>query len=283
MGGILAVSFIIASATAKSVGKWLVQGMHVTEFWMPFFAGALFVLPLILCVFLLEQIPPPTASDIALRTERLPMTAKQRRDFVMSFLPGIILLVVTYVMLSVIRDFRDKFSNEIWIEAGYGKSFSIFTTTEMPAFIIITIMMGLLILVKNNFRALVINHVMVVTGFGVALVATILFSAGMLPVIPWMVLNGLGLYMGYIPFNVMMFERMIASFKRPANVGFLIYISDSFAYLGSICILLYKNFGQHNLSWISFFSGMIYVVCTIGIVFTIFSQLYFNRKKHLTS
>ena len=124
---------------------------------------------------------------------------------------------------------------------------------------------------------------MVVTGFGIALVSTILFNTGNLQVVPWMVLNGLGLYMGYIPFNVMMFERMIASFKRPANVGFLIYISDSFAYLGSICILLYKNFGQHNLSWMSFFSTMIYIVCTIGIVFTIFSQLYFNRKKHLTS
>lgn len=283
MGAVLAVSFIFSSGVVKSVGKWLVVDIHVSEFWMPFFTGLIFILPIIILVFLLEQIPPPTAQDIALRTERLPMTAQQRKDFVMSFLPGILMLVVTYVMLSVIRDFRDNFGADIWKEAGYGKSPEIFTTTEIPTSILVLIMMSLVMLVKNNFRALVINHVMVITGFTLALVSTFLFSTHIIGAVPWMICNGLGLYMGYVPFNVMMFERMIASFKRPANVGFLMYISDSFAYLGSIVILFYRNFGQHNLSWIRFFTLMIYIVCIIGIVFTIFSQLYFNRKRHLTN
>ena len=91
-------------------------------------------------------------------------------------------------------------------------------------------------LIKDNFKALVVNHAMVFIGFALALISTFLFSIHAIGAIPWMICNGLGLYMGYIPFNVMLFERMIASFKRPANVGFLIYISDSFAYLGSICI-----------------------------------------------
>lgn len=283
MGAVLAVSFIFSSGVVKSVGKWLVVDMHVTEFWMPFFAGLIFIVPIIILVFLLEQIPPPTAEDIELRTERLPMTAEQRRDFIMSFLPGILMLVVTYVMLSVIRDFRDNFGADIWKEAGFGKSPEIFTTTEIPTSILVLAMMSLVMLIKNNFRALVVNHAMVIVGFGLALVSTFLFSTGVISAIPWMICNGLGLYMGYVPFNVMMFERMIASFKRPANVGFLMYISDSFAYLGSITILFYKEFGQHNVSWIRFFTLMIYIVCTTGITFTIFSQLYFNRKRHITS
>jgi hypothetical protein len=283
MGAVLTVSFIFSSGLVKSVGKWLVVDIHVSEFWMPFFTGLIFILPIILFVFLLEQIPPPTREDIELRTERLPMTAQQRREFVMSFLPGIIMLVITYIGLSVIRDFRDSFAADIWKEAGFEKSPSIFTTTEIPTSIIVLVMMSFLILVKNNFRALVINHLMVVTGFGIAIISTVLFSIGTISAVPWMILNGLGLYMGYVPFNCMMFERMIASFKRPANVGFLMYIADSFGYLGSIGVLFYKEFGQHNVSWIRFFSLMIYLVCSIGIVFTVFSQLYFNRKKHLTS
>jgi hypothetical protein len=283
MGAVLAVSFIFSSGLVKSVGKWLVVDIHISEFWMPFFAGLIFIVPIIILVFLLEQIPPPTAMDIELRTKRLPMTAQQRKDFVMSFLPGILMLVVTYVMLSVMRDFRDNFGADIWKEAGFGKSPEIFTTTEIPTSILVLVMMSLVMLIKDNFKALVVNHAMVIIGFALALISTFLFSIHAIGAIPWMICNGLGLYMGYIPFNVMLFERMIASFKRPANVGFLIYISDSFAYLGSICILLYKNFGQHNLSWISFFSTMVYIVCSIGIVFTIFSQLYFNKKKHLTS
>jgi len=283
MGAVLTVSFIFSSGLVKSVGKWLVVDVHVSEFWMPFFTGLIFILPIILFVFLLEQIPPPTAEDIALRTERLPMTAEQRRDFVRSFLPGIVLLVITYIGLSVIRDFRDSFAADIWKEAGFGKSPEIFTTTEIPTSIIVLAMMSFLILVKDNFKALVINHVMVVTGFGIAILSTFLYSTQVISAVPWMIFNGLGLYMGYVPFNCMMFERMIASFKRPANVGFLMYIADSFGYLGSIGVLFYKEFGQHNISWIRFFSLMIYLVCTTGIIFTVFSQMYFNKKKHLTS
>jgi len=283
MGAVLAVSFIFSSGLVKSVGKWLVVDIHISEFWMPFFAGLIFIVPIIILVFLLEQIPPPTAQDIELRTVRLPMTAQQRKDFVMSFLPGILMLVVTYVMLSVMRDFRDNFGADIWKEAGFGKSPEIFTTTEIPTSILVLIMMSLVMLIKDNFKALVVNHAMVIVGFGLALVSTFLFSIQAIGAIPWMICNGLGLYMGYVPFNVMMFERMIASFKRPANVGFLMYISDSFAYLGSIVILFYKEFGQHNISWIRFFTLMIYIVCSTGITFTVFSQIYFNRKKHLTS
>ena len=283
MGAVLTVSFIFSSGLVKSVGKWLVVDVNVSEFWMPFLTGAIFIVPIALFVFLLEQIPKPTAEDIELRTERLPMTAQQRKDFVKSFLPGIILLVITYIGLSIIRDFRDSFAADIWKEAGFEKSPAIFTTTEIPTSIIVLVIMSFLILVKSNFKALVINHIMVVTGFGIAILSTFLYSTGVIGAVPWMIFNGLGLYMGYVPFNCMMFERMIASFKRPANVGFLMYIADSFGYLGSIGVLFYKEFGQHNISWIRFFSLMIYIVCTIGIVFTIFSQLYFNRKKHLTS
>lgn len=283
MGAVLTVSFIFSSGFVKSVGKWLMVNYQVNEFNMPYLTGAIFIIPILFFVFLLEQIPAPNNEDKALRTERLPMSKTQRQDFIKTFLPGIIMLVITYIMLSVIRDFRDNFAADIWKEAGFEKVPSIFTTTEIPASIIILVMMSFLILVKNNFAALRINHWMIIVGFGIAFAATVAFLLNAISPVWWMTLNGLGLYMGYVPFNCMLFERMIAAFKKPANVGFLMYIADSFGYLGSIGVLLYKEFGSHNISWITFFSTMLIGVSALGILFTVFSQFYFSKKKQAIS
>ena len=45
---------------------------------------------------------------------------------------------------------------------------------------------------------------------------------------------GLGTYLGYLPFNCLLFDRLIAAFGSVANAGFFIYVADSFGYLGSV-------------------------------------------------
>jgi hypothetical protein len=57
-----------------------------------------------------------------------------------------------------------------------------------------------------------------------------------------MTISGFGMYICYIPFNGIYFDRMIAAFDIKGNVGFLIYIVDSFGYLGSVLILLVQEF-----------------------------------------
>jgi hypothetical protein len=58
--------------------------------------------------------------------------------------------------------------------------------------------------------------------------------------------------MGYIPFNCVLFERLIATFRYAANVGFLIYLADSYGYLGSVAVILSKNVLHIQLSWTKF-------------------------------
>lgn len=277
MGSVLAISFIFSSGMVKSIGKWLMNDVHVSEFWMPFATGAIFFAPMLLFVFLLEQIPPPSAEDKALRSERLPMTKKERREFVQHFLPGLVVLVLTYVLLSVIRDFRDNFVSNIWQELG-NNSASVFTETEIPISIAILACMSLLMLIRKNSHALKMNHYMVITGFVITGISTLAYAKNIIPAESWMILNGLGLYLGYIPFNVVLFERLIAAARKPANVGFLMYIADSFGYLGSIGILLFKNFGQTEMSYAGFFMNALYVLSIAGIILTLFSLLYFNTK-----
>jgi hypothetical protein len=48
--------------------------------------------------------------------------------------------------------------------------------------------------------------------------------------------------MTYIPYNSILFDRMLAAFKYAANVGFLFYVADPFDYLASVTVLLRKLF-----------------------------------------
>jgi hypothetical protein len=97
----------------------------------------------------------------------------------------------------------------------------------------------------------------------------------------WIILVGLGLYLGYVPFNSVLFDRLIATFKYVSNVGFLIYLADSFGYLGSISVLFYKNFGQIEVSWLVFFINISYVVSILGSLLMLASLGYFLRKHQL--
>lgn len=278
IGAVLCISFIFSSGVVKNVGKTIVLSGYASEMWMPFLTGAFFVLPMVLFTWLLDHTPKPTEEDVRLRTIRKPMTGEERKTFVRAFLPGISMIVATYVLLTILRDFRDNFSNEIYTELGFGGNAGIFTTTETWVSVIVLVCISLLILVKNNMRAFVINHYVIIGGYAIALIATLLFNINELSPILWMTAVGTGLYLSYVPFNALYYERMIASYRLNANVGFLIYISDSFGYLGSVVLLLVKELVGIHVSWLNFFTTIVTVICCVGIVGTAIALVYFKKK-----
>ncbi|HVI45442.1 MAG TPA: DUF5690 family protein [Chitinophaga sp.] len=278
MGAVLSISFIFSSGFVKSVGKMTVVDWGISETWMPFVTGLVFIGPILLFILLLEQIPAPSTADEALRTKRAPMNKQERKKFLHAFLPGLILLIGSYVLLTVLRDMRDNFAADIWKDLGFGSAAGIFTQTEIPISVAIIVILGMLVFVKNNFHAFMLNHFIVITGFLIALISTLLFRQHRLDPVWWMTLTGLGLYMGYIPFNCIFFERLIAVFKYVSNVGFIMYVADSFGYLGSVGVMLAKNCGGINLSWSQFFMNAVFGVCVTGIVMMIVSSLYFKKR-----
>lgn len=283
MGAVLSISFIFSSGFVKSVGKIVTVNWGVSEFWMPFTTGLIFIVPILIFILLLEQIPAPSAEDERLRTKRAPMSKQDRKKFLQLCMPGLVLLIASYVLLTVLRDMRDNFAADIWKDLGFGKQPAIFTQTEVPISIAILLMMSLLVFVKNNVKALLLNHLIVMIGFVLAGVSTLLFREHMISPVWWMTLTGLGLYMGYIPFNCIFFERLIAAFKYVSNVGFIIYVADSFGYLGSVGVLLFKNFSGISLSWSQFFMDVVLMVSGLGIIMMFISSVYFKRKLQPTS
>ncbi len=274
----LCASFIFAAGFVKTMGKWVLQNWGIGEFWMPLAVAGICAGPLVFFVWLLEQLPPPSESDIQLRTKREPMLAKSRWKFSYEFGLGLVLLVSAYVLLTAYRDFRDNFAPEIWQALGYGNSSDIFAYTETPVAVFILIIISLLFLIKDNFIALMTYHFLIFTGFLLVGLSTWAFESQLISPVLWMILLGIGLYLGYVPFNSLMFDRLLGAFRYVGNVGFIMYLSDSFGYLGSVAVLFYKNFGQVNLSWLDFFIAASYLMAFGGTFLTLLAGIYFWIK-----
>jgi MFS family permease len=278
IGAVMAVSFIFAGGFTRSVALWLRDSWQVGEQWLAFVTGCLFIVPLALLLYLLEKTPPPDENDVLERTQRLPMTGKERRQFFKRFGSGVIAVTVGYLFLTIMRDVRDNFMVNIFSELGYGSKPAIFTQTETSISLVILLVMGLLVFVRKNIRALKLVHVVVITGFLLAGISSALFITGLLNGLLWMQLVGLGLYMGYIPFNCIFFERLIAAFKITGNVGFLIYVVDAWGYLGSSAVMLSKEVFKLNLTWTQFYPISVVIFCIVGLLGTIYSWIYFSRN-----
>ena len=278
LGVALSTSFIVSSGVVKSVGLFVMDSWGFSEFWMPAITGALFVLPLLFFTWLLEKIPKPTQEDIELRSERIPMTGKDRKYLLLKFSFPITIWVLFYTFLTAFRDFRDNFSRELWDTIGYKGDVSVYSSSEtLVAFIVLSVL-GFAFYFRDNRKALFFYQILLLVGSISLGFSTFLFHSGNLNPFTWMVVSGFGLYICYVPFNCLFFDRFIGAFRIKGNAGFLIYLADAFGYLGSVAVLLYKNFGQPSLSWIDFFMYSAYSVAGIGVVVTISSILYLKRK-----
>jgi MFS family permease len=279
LGVALSTSFIVSSGVVKSVGFFVMDSLHFSAFWMPAITGLLFVGPLLFFAWMLERIPKPSAEDISLRSERIPMTNKDRKKVVLQFLFPITIWVLFYTYLTAFRDFRDNFARELWDSIGYKDDIGVYTSSEIIVAFIVLLVLGAAFYFRDNMKALFFYQILLLLGSVSIGVSTFLFHTQNISPFSWMVVSGFGLYICYVPFNCLFFDRFIAAFKIKGNAGFFIYIADAFGYLGSVAVLLYKNFGQPNLSWLDFFMDGAYLIALMGIVVTISSMIYLNRKK----
>lgn len=278
LGVALCSSFIVSSGAVKSIGFLVMDILEISQFWMPAVTGAIFLIPFILFAFMLNNMPEPTSEDKQLRAERKTMTSNDRKIVFKTFFFPIIILVIFYVLLTALRDFRDNFSREIWDALGFEGNTSIYTVSEIPIAILVLLVIGCFGFIKNNFKAFISYHYLLIFGTISIGLSTFLFQMEITSSLFWMISVGFGLYVCYVPFNCIFFDRMIATFHIRGNAGYLIYIADAFGYLGSMTVLLYKNFGQNTVSWLHFFIYCTYLIAIIGIIISIVSLSYFIRK-----
>jgi hypothetical protein len=290
----LACSFIIASGVFKDVGRALVAGETIrffsipianpfpplSEFWMPAATGMLFAPAFLLSVWLLNQVPEPTRDDVVLRTEREPMTGARRRQFLLAYLPGLLPLIIAYVFLTVFRDYRDNYMVDVLKELGYmtEKNRASMTNMELGVAFGVLTTMSLLYLIKDNRRGLVAVLALVACGFLIIGAATILHRGGTISGFWWVALIGFGGYMAYVPYNSVLFDRLMASTQFVGTAVFCIYLADSAGYTGSCIIQIGKDVLLARTSrteFLQYFSLFLSVVGTLSILA---GGLYFWRR-----
>jgi len=278
LGAAMASSFIVSSGLVKGVGRFLIDEWTVSETWMPFFTGLVFLPVLLIGTWLLHKLPPPTEHDVNLRTERVPMNSAERSSFFKRFTPGIIFSVLIYVGLTIFRDLRDNFAVEFWTGYGYSNTPFLLIFSEVPIAIIVLIIIASMIFIRNNKHAFYINlFVTLFSGLFLFLITVLLIFDRFDPVY-WMILAGFAMYLPYIIFHTVYFERWIAYFKIKSNIGFLMYISDATGYLGSTFILLFKNFNSYQISWIDFFKISGLATSILIIILSVLTFLYFKKQ-----
>ncbi len=277
LGAGLSTSYIVASGAVKSVGAlWL--GAGLSESWMPFVTGLCFAPLFVVAVWLLRQLPPPSPRDEAARTKRGPMTGPQRRAFLQRYAFGLITLTGLYMFLTAYRDFRDNFAAEIWSALGWGDEPAVFTASELPVALLVMAALASIYRIRGNRVALLAIHALMAAGTVLIGGATLLFDAGVISGAVWMVALGIGLYLAYVPYGCVLFDRLIAATGTVGTAVFMIYVTDAFGYAGSVGLLLFKNFGGAELSWLAFFRVFSYATALACTTAFIASAAYFARR-----
>lgn len=272
----LGSSFILADGVSKSVGVSLLN-WGVAENWMPFAAGLLYAIPFLIFVWMLTQIPRPTAEEVADRAERQPMTQKDRIQLVKQLWPGILTISLLYLFASLLRGIRSDFAPEIWHYLGYDGVPSIYSQTEIWVTVGILVINGSLVLIKRNYLAFFISLSAIATGYLLLVIAG-WWGVHSMNSFWLIVLTGFGIYLPYLTITTSVFERMIAITRHKANIGFLMYIVDSIGYLGYNVLLIAAGFIFPNWNLPQLFFSWITILGFAGLALSAGSGIYFKQK-----
>jgi hypothetical protein len=274
----MCISFIVASGAVKAVGKVFLD-IGVSQFWMPVVTGGVFLPFLVIAAYALELVPDPNEEDIRTRTERAPMSGAERIKLLKEFLPGFAVMIMFYMALSAIRDFRDNFAPELWRAFGYSTPPARFAVPEAIVSLIVSIPIVLFaIFLRDNVRTLVAYHILIIFGMVVVGVLALGYKFKAVSGAVFMIGSGAGLYFAYIPFSNIIWDLILAMFKYKGTSGFLMYVCDSLGYTASTAVILVKNFAEQNIKWDDFYVWLCVGMAVIGVVAMTFALIYFLAK-----
>lgn len=276
----LCASFILAGGVTKTVGSKLLNA-GVSEDWMPAAAGLIYLTPLIVGVWMLRRIPPPSRTDIQHRHEREVMSRADRVAMVRRHAVGLIPIVLMYIILTVVRSLRDDFGVEIWRDLGFVAKPVNYSASELWVMLGVTLVTGLPFLIANNGRAFFTSLAICTSGFVCIALALLLLDAGMISPFLFMVLTGVGLYLPYVAVHTTVFERLLAWTRQKGNLGFLMYVADAAGYLGYAGLLVVKTLKliDTRSDMATFFKTVCWVGCLSGVACVAITWCYFAVRR----
>ena len=277
LSAVLCASFIMSSGVVKSIGQWLIQDMGFDPFQMPMITGLMFLPPLFCSVWLLQTTPVPDAGDRRERSERKAMNRAARWSFFKAFWPGLCLILLVYVAITLLRTIRDDFGVEIWRDMGVTEEPWGYATSEFIVAVCVTVLNAGAIWITHNLTAIRVTLGLMCCSFLLVGAAAGMQVLGWLGPLAFMVACGIGLYLPYVVFHTTVFERLVAVSGRPANLGFLLYLADSLGYLGYAVILFAREAFETTDEVLPYFLELLVVIAMLSLVSLLFAMVYFQR------
>lgn len=283
LGLAMSVSVIFASGWVKAVGLWTIQTLGISTFWMPAVTGGLFIPLLLFSLALLYCLPPPNEQDIAQRTSRAPMSRDDRRRFFRNYFWGVVALVGSYICLITYRGLRDDFMDLILADLGYELQASDFAGIETKVGLVVILVLCSLWFFKSNRLAVWSCMMLIAIGAIVTGVSTLLIQYGVLGPKAFFIVNGIGLYIAYVPIQSILLDRLLASLETVATAAFLIAVADAFGYVSIVGIYLTKNVylevTDKEINWAQLLMFVSYIVAIVVPIGMLFCAFYFDRKR----
>jgi hypothetical protein len=270
----LCASFILADGVCKSAGAWLLN-RGIPERWMPAVAGLVFLLPLLLFVWMLTAIPSPDHADLAHRSERVPMNRADRAGMLRRHGPGIIAIVLAYLLISIARGIRADFAPEIWQALGATAAPATFSSSEVFVALGVLFANGLSVLIVDNHKAFFASIAVGLAGCTLMIASLVARQQGLIDSFPFMVLLGLGLYLPYVAVHTTIFERLIAMTRDRGNLGFLLYVADAAGYLAYAGLVLVKGWLPLEADPLWFFTSTWWAIGLLTLVSLVAGWFYF--------
>lgn len=278
IGAILACTFIFSSGMVKSLAIYL-QEIHFMTKWIPFFIAVAFYIPSIVFSFLLEKLPEPSIEEKLENAPRLPLNQLERKTFIKKYKIFIISTILTYCILTLIRDSRDNFSAELMKALNIYHSSSL-SQLETALTVFMLLCIPFISRIRNHKRAILITLFTTIIGGFICAITPYLFKHQYIDGYMLLLLSGTGVYLGYILINISIMDRLVALNGSACNSGFLVYMADSFGYLMTLTISGTALFTQKgDVPWLYLFEQLLKFGGIIIIIGAIISIVQIKKYK----
>lgn len=247
---------------------------------MPALIGAIAFPLLCFTGWMMTRFPKPTAADIASRSVRVTLNGRERWKLFRQFMPILIMLFAANLLLTIQRDVKEDFIVCI-IDVSTISSWA-FAQIDSIATLVLLATFALLATTYDHLKVLCILLILSTLGMGTLAFLGINFHHVNLPTTIWLFGQSLCLDMAYLSFQTIFFERFIACFKIRGNVGFFIITIDFVGYLGTLALLLFKEFYASHIDWQSFYNHMSFwigIVCCIAFMGSFVYMIQAKKRK----
>ena len=276
LASIMGISIAFSSGLAKSLGLFLMNDLGVGCFWMPAVIGGFAFVLIILLAFILNALPAPSEEDIRSCTKCVPMDARQRKAIFFRFAPLLLMLFVANLFITIIRDVKEDFLVNI-VDTSQFSAWAISGIDGMVTLIILALFI-LVSMIRDHQRVLYTLLWMVIGGTFLLVGVSYYYEQLNLSPLVWMFLQSLGVYIAFLSFQTLFFERFVACFNIKGNVGFFIVSIDFIGYLGTVGVLIFKESFVAHLNWIEFYNTMVLTLGTACCFLFMGCILYFMHR-----